>query len=83
VLACALVAYIPLTHMAHFIGKYFTYHAVRWDDAPMDARGRLARRIAASLATCPTWSAPHIGADGTKTWAAVASANPAAGGTKE
>ncbi|MGE5360468.1 MAG: respiratory nitrate reductase subunit gamma [Bacteroidales bacterium] len=83
VLACALVAYIPLTHMAHFIGKYFTYHAVRWDDAPMDARGRLARRIAASLATRPTWSAPHVGADGTRTWAAIASSNPAPGGTKE
>jgi nitrate reductase gamma subunit len=83
VLACALVAYIPLTHMAHFIGKYFTYHAVRWDDAPMDARGQLARRIAASLATRPTWSAPHVGADGTRTWGAIASMNPTAEGTKQ
>ena len=35
VATAALVAYIPLTHMSHFIGKYFTYHAVRWDDAPL------------------------------------------------
>ena len=32
------LAYIPLTHMSHFVGKYFTYHAVRWDDAPLGDR---------------------------------------------
>jgi nitrate reductase gamma subunit len=82
VLTSALVAYIPLTHMSHFIAKYFTYHAVRWDDAPSGAGSALARRIAASLAMRPTWSAPHVGADGVRTWADVATANPAAGGKK-
>ena len=32
-LSALLAAYIPFTHMSHFVGKYFTYHAVRWDDA--------------------------------------------------
>jgi nitrate reductase gamma subunit len=82
VLASALVAYIPLTHMSHFIAKYFTYHAVRWDDAPNEAGGTLSVRIAASLAMRPTWSASHIGADGTKSWADIATSEPAAGGKR-
>ena len=72
----ALVAYIPLTHMSHFIGKYFTYHAVRWDDAPARGHARMAARMAEYLTYRPTWSARHIGADGTKTWADVVSSNP-------
>ena len=28
VLLGLLVAYIPLTHMSHFIGKYFAYHSI-------------------------------------------------------
>ena len=77
VLASALVAYIPLTHMAHFIAKYFTYHAVRWDDRPMASGKRLEHQIAACLAMRPTWTAKHLGADGTKTWVEIALANPA------
>lgn len=76
VLASALVAYIPLTHMSHFIAKYFTYHAVRWDDRPNVAGGRLEHRIAACLAMRPTWSARHFGADRMKTWGDIALADP-------
>ena len=54
-----LVAYIPMTHMSHFIAKYFTYHSVRWDDA-VNRRGE---SIEAKLAECltykPTWAAAH------------------------
>jgi nitrate reductase gamma subunit len=82
-LAAGLVLYIPLTHMAHFIGKYFTYHAVRWDDAPNRNQPALCARIAEYLAYRPTWSAPHVGANGQATWADVAAKNPAdAGGRK-
>ncbi len=77
VVACAaLVAYIPMTHMSHFIGKYFTYHTVRWDDRPLADRARLATAIATHLAYRPTWSARHVGADGQRSWADVASSNP-------
>jgi len=69
-LAALLAAYIPFTHMAHFVAKYVAYHKVRWDDHRDPA-------VAAQLQYTPHWSAPHVGADGKKTWADVATANPA------
>jgi nitrate reductase gamma subunit len=78
-LTAVLVAYIPLTHMSHFIAKYFTYHAVRWDDAPNQRNGRIEAKIAEYLTYRPTWSARHMRADGTKTWADIATTNPTEG----
>jgi nitrate reductase gamma subunit len=75
-LAALLIAYIPMTHMSHFIAKYFTYHGVRWDDAPNPKGGKLETRLAQYLTYRPTWSAPHLGADGKKTWAQIATTNP-------
>lgn len=77
VLASILVAYIPFTHMAHFIAKYFTYHSVRWDDRVNRRAGRIEATVSQYLAYKPTWAAPHVGATGEKTWAEVATANPA------
>jgi nitrate reductase gamma subunit len=82
VLGALLTAYIPMTHMAHFIAKYFTYHAVRWDDEANRRDSDLERKIAEYLTYRPTWSAPHVGADGTKSWADIATTNPAQGGKK-
>lgn len=82
ILSALLTAYIPMTHMSHFIAKYFTYHAVRWDDRPNLQGSDLARRVAEYLTYRPRWAAPHVGADGVKTWAEIASANPAQGGRK-
>jgi nitrate reductase gamma subunit len=76
-LAALLIAYIPLTHMSHFIAKYFTYHSVRWDDAPNPKGGKLEARLAEYLTYRPTWSAAHLGADGKRTWAQVAAGKPA------
>jgi nitrate reductase gamma subunit len=73
-LGALLAAYIPCSHMAHFIAKYFTYHAVRWDEASPVAGGKIARSIAAYLSYRPGWAASHIGPG---TWAEIASANPA------
>jgi nitrate reductase gamma subunit len=70
-LSALVAAYIPCTHMAHFVAKYFTYHAVRWDDEPNLGDGRIQRAIATFLTYRPTWSAPHVGADGRRTWADV------------
>jgi nitrate reductase gamma subunit len=72
----ALAAYIPMTHMSHFIGKYFTYHAVRWDDRPLADYASVASTIATNLTLRPTWSAGHVGADGKRSWADVAASNP-------
>jgi nitrate reductase gamma subunit len=74
-IALALLAYIPYSRMGHFIAKYFTFHLVRWDDEP-NRGGRFAKQINASLAYRPTWSAAHIKADGSKTWADIATADP-------
>jgi nitrate reductase gamma subunit len=76
VLLALLVAYIPYTHMAHFIAKYFTYHSVRWDDRLHTPGGELERKLAEYLTYRPTWAAAHIGADGRKTWLDIARANP-------
>jgi nitrate reductase gamma subunit len=72
-----LAAYIPMTHMAHFIAKYFTYHSVRWDDEPMMHSARRAAALAEYLAFRPTWAASHIRKPGdTPTWAEVVASNP-------
>ena len=77
VLVSLLLAYIPLTHMSHFIAKYFTYHSVRWDDSVNRRGSRIEARLAEYLTYRPTWAARHIGADGKKTWAQIAMTNPA------
>lgn len=82
-LASLLVAYIPLTHMSHFIAKYFTYHSIRWDDLPMARAEEMGKKIAEYLTYKPTWSAPHIRAGGGKTWADIATANPHAQGKQQ
>ncbi len=76
ILASLLVAYIPFTHMAHFIAKYFTWHAVRWDDRRNERGSAIETNVAASLGYRPTWSAPHVGADGRRTWAEIATTSP-------
>jgi nitrate reductase gamma subunit len=78
-LSAFLVAYVPMTHMSHFIAKFFTYHFVRWDDAPNRRGEKLEVKIAEYLTYRPTWSAAHIGADGRKTWAQIAAGNPTRG----
>ena len=67
-----LVAYIPLTHMSHFIGKYFAYHSIRWNDAPNLAGGPQEKPIGNVLGYPVSWAAPHIQGEGKKTWADVA-----------
>jgi len=61
-----------LTHMSHFVGKYFAYHAIRWNDTPNLRGGGEEKAIGELLSRPVSWSAAHIGADGKKTWADVA-----------
>jgi nitrate reductase gamma subunit len=76
ILTGLLTAYIPMTHMSHFIAKYFTYHNIRWDDASNRRGGKIEARLAECLSFRPTWSAKHMGADGKKTWADIAASSP-------
>ena len=68
VLLALLVAYIPTTHMSHFIGKYFAYHSIRWGDEPNLKGGKQEKEIEELLSRPISWSAPHINADGKKSW---------------
>jgi hypothetical protein len=54
--------------MSHFIGKYFAYHSIRWQDEPNLPGGKEEKTIEELLSRPVTWSAPHIGADGKKSW---------------
>lgn len=76
IVAFALMAYIPLTHMSHFFMKYFLYHDIRWGDAP-NVDGAYSAKINTVLNYPVSWAAAHVEGTG-KTWAEVATFNPAA-----
>lgn len=76
ILLAMLLAYIPLTHMSHFVGKYFAYHAIRWADEPNLPGGKQEKVINELLNRPVSWSAPHIGGDGKKSWLDVATEDP-------
>jgi nitrate reductase gamma subunit len=68
IIVALFIIYLPFTDMLHFIAKYFTYHAVRWNDEPADENMQAELR---SLIDQPTdWSAPHAGPR--KSWAEMA-----------
>lgn len=72
VFAFLFLAYLPFTQMMHFVAKYFTYHKVRWDDEPVTAGSKLDLELKKLLNQTVTWAAPHVRADGKKTWVDVA-----------
>ncbi|MFH1132334.1 MAG: respiratory nitrate reductase subunit gamma [Pseudomonadota bacterium] len=74
-LMALLMAYIPLTHMSHFVGKYFAYHSIRWNDDPNTPGSKHEKTIGNVLNYPVSWAAPHIKGDGKKTWADVATAD--------
>lgn len=76
VLLSLLTAYIPTTHMSHFVGKYFAYHSIRWKDDPNLQGGKEEKVIEELLNRPISWSASHIGGDGKKTWLEAATEEP-------
>lgn len=72
ILLGVLLAYIPLTHMSHFVGKYFAYHAIRWNDEPNLRGSKFEPKIHELLNQPVSWAAPHIKGEGKKTWAELA-----------
>ena len=72
VIVLSFILYLPFTDMIHFIAKYFTYHAIRWDDAPQDKK--MEKELRGLLAQPVTWSAPHVQSDGNKNWTDIATA---------
>ncbi len=76
VLGAAMVSYIPFTHMSHMAAKYFTWHSVRWNDEALLPGNKVDQAIQKQLQYPISWSAPHIGGDGRKTWAEVCTTDP-------
>jgi nitrate reductase gamma subunit len=60
------VLYLPWTDMIHFIAKYFTYHEIRWNDAPQDEK--MKRELRSLMAQSVSWSAAHVETNGAKNW---------------
>jgi nitrate reductase gamma subunit len=65
-----LLFYFPFTHMTHFVGKYFTYHKIRWEDEPNVRGSKIEKAVSAALGYRINWSASHIKTGGT--WAEAA-----------
>ena len=59
-LICLFLFFAPFTKMMHFLGKYFSFHNVRWDDDPNVSASRIRRKIANQLNYVMTWSASHV-----------------------
>jgi nitrate reductase gamma subunit len=68
IISWLFVMYLPLTDMLHFIAKYFTYHAVRWNDEPIN--NQMDEKLKGLLTKPMDWSAPHAGSG--KSWAEIA-----------
>jgi nitrate reductase gamma subunit len=66
VISLLFILYLPWTDMIHFIAKYFTYHEIRWNDAPQDEK--MEKELRGLLAQPVSWSAAHVKADGKKSW---------------
>jgi len=56
-----LFLYLPFTKMTHFFAKYFTYHAILWEDHPNVRGSDVERRVKKYLTEFKVkWSAPHV-----------------------
>lgn len=62
VLLLIMFTYIPLSKMSHYVGKYFTFHKVLWENDPNLKGSEMEDKIKQATSYRPTnsWSAPHI-----------------------
>lgn len=59
--------YIPYSKMSHFLGKWFTYHKILWDDEPNIRGSRIEYRVKEIVRGYKIpWSGPHVKKD--KSW---------------
>jgi len=59
--------YIPYSKMSHFLGKWFTYHKILWDDEPNIRGSRIEYRVKEIIRGYKIpWSGPHMKKD--KSW---------------
>jgi nitrate reductase gamma subunit len=60
VLTGLFAAYLPFSRMFHGPVKYFFYHAILWDEAPMRPGSPMEQDVAGLLSQRVTWSAAHV-----------------------
>lgn len=62
ILVAIMLTYIPLSKMSHYVGKYFTFHTVLWDNSPNLKGSAVEQKVkkATSYRPATSWSAPHI-----------------------
>lgn len=78
---CSFLIYLPFSRMMHFVGKYFFYHNIMWDDEAMKKGSAMENDFASYLQYKTTWSAPHIRKG--ESWAdQVGKGSPQEGGKK-
>lgn len=58
----AVMIYIPQTKMSHYVGKYFAFHKVLWDNDPNLRNSKMESVVKEAISYKPkaSWSAPHI-----------------------
>ena len=56
-----LLAYIPQSKMSHYVGKYFTFHSILWENEPNLPGSKIEKKIeeAKNFKPSKNWSAPH------------------------
>lgn len=61
-LMAVTLVYIPLSKMGHYVGKYFTYHKILWENEPNVAGSDMEEKVKKALNNRPVtkWAAPHI-----------------------
>jgi nitrate reductase gamma subunit len=62
ILVGIMLIYIPISKMSHYVGKYFTFHKVLWDNDPNLKGSAIDHQVKKASTFKPTtsWSAPHI-----------------------
>lgn len=75
-LTAVLLVYFPFTHMTHFVGKYFTFHKIRWEDRPLQYDDKMEARITKALQRKVGWFSPHLPNGATWGEAAASSEKP-------
>lgn len=73
-LGAAILVWLPLSRMFHFVAKYFLYHRVRWEDAPNPRGGALEHRLQQAMNYGVGWSGAHVA--GARTWGEAAAGPP-------
>lgn len=57
-----MIVYIPASKMSHYVGKFFAFHKVLWDNDPNHKGSKVNEQLVRQSkgAKPATWAAPHI-----------------------